>query len=225
MKYDFVSDYKENAVLRKSFNKLSEETFGINFEEWYQKDMWNDRYICFSFKKDNEIVANISINKVEFIVDGEIKKALQLGTVMVAENHRGFGLSKYLMQRVLEKYKSEYDIIYLFANNSVKDFYPKYGFQEKKQIKQIFNGKIEAEKDFSFRMLNMENEADIAIIKRLAKNRFSYSERFDVLKAEHIIHFYCNYIFPNKIYYNAENDVIVIFEQKDNRINLYNVIF
>ncbi len=113
MKYEIVFDYKENESLRKSFNELSEKTFGINFEEWYQKKLWNDRYVCYSIKTNDKIVSNISVNKFEFVIDGKIKKALQIGTVMTDEEYRGRGLSGQLMKFVLDEYENKYDLPFL----------------------------------------------------------------------------------------------------------------
>ncbi|MGE3063812.1 MAG: hypothetical protein AB7T10_09325 [bacterium] len=33
---NFLSEYRENRNLRLSFNKLANETFGIDFEDWIQ---------------------------------------------------------------------------------------------------------------------------------------------------------------------------------------------
>lgn len=32
----FMKDYKNNEALRKSFFELATNTFGLNFENWYQ---------------------------------------------------------------------------------------------------------------------------------------------------------------------------------------------
>jgi hypothetical protein len=36
----FSNDIKKNDVLRSSFNQLATDTFGIDFEVWYQKGYW-----------------------------------------------------------------------------------------------------------------------------------------------------------------------------------------
>lgn len=34
-KYTFIKDYKNNALLRKSYNELTRKTYGFDFEQWY----------------------------------------------------------------------------------------------------------------------------------------------------------------------------------------------
>lgn len=36
MKYNLEKHVMENPDLRQSYNKLAEQTFGLNFEKWYQ---------------------------------------------------------------------------------------------------------------------------------------------------------------------------------------------
>jgi hypothetical protein len=93
MKFELIYNYKDNEILRKSFNGLSQNIFEINFEEWFQKKLWNDKYECYSIKMGNKIISNVSVNKLKFIVNGEIKSALQIGTVMTSKEYRKKGLS------------------------------------------------------------------------------------------------------------------------------------
>ncbi|WP_397386234.1 GNAT family N-acetyltransferase [Paenibacillus sp. VCA1] len=86
-------DYKYHDEYRASFNRLSKLVFGI-----YQKGAWDDRYICHSFVADDEVIANVSVSKMNLVIKGDIR-ALQIGTVMTHPEHRGKGLSKQLMKQ------------------------------------------------------------------------------------------------------------------------------
>ena len=66
-------------------------------------------------------------------MDGTEKHYIQIGTVMTEKNYRGQGLSRYLMERVIDEYKENSDGIYLFGNDSVINFYPKFGFIRSKE--------------------------------------------------------------------------------------------
>lgn len=48
---------------------------------------------------------------------------------MTHPNYRGQGLAKNLLNHVIAKYEDQYDFLYLFANDTVLDFYPKFGFE------------------------------------------------------------------------------------------------
>lgn len=61
-KFIFMKDYKNNDALRKSFFELAANTFGLSFENWYQKGFWTERYIPFSFVEGDKVIANVSVN-------------------------------------------------------------------------------------------------------------------------------------------------------------------
>ncbi len=113
----FHKAYRNDEALRKSFNDLATLVFGINFEEWHQ------------YVDGRKLIANVSVNVLDFVVNGEEKRAIQIGTVMTHPEYRNRGLSKRLMHKVLEAYENRYDFMYLFANQNVLDFYPKFGFK------------------------------------------------------------------------------------------------
>ncbi|MFH5837361.1 GNAT family N-acetyltransferase [Proteiniclasticum sp. C24MP] len=107
MEYQLVMNYKENEVLRRSFSALAMETFGINFEKWYAAGGWNGHYVPCSFRHEDRIIANVSVNTMKLLVEGEIENAIQIGTVMTEPSFRGQGLAGRLMERVLEEYEEK----------------------------------------------------------------------------------------------------------------------
>ncbi|NGY75654.1 GNAT family N-acetyltransferase [Bacillus megaterium] len=127
-KMSFIKDYKDNHILRKSYCELANNIFGIDFNEYYEKGFWSNKYVPFSYVYENQVIANVSVNILDLIVRGEKKKALQIGTVMTDLNYRKQGLATDLMNKVLDDYRDSYDFMYLFANKNVLDFYPKFGF-------------------------------------------------------------------------------------------------
>ncbi len=127
-KRKIINDYKENKKFRNSFNKLANLVFKIDFEKWYQKGFWDKRYKCYSIIENNAVISNVSITEMDIILNGNIQKAIQFGTVMTHPEFRGQGLAGQLMKTVIEEYEKKVDFFYLFPNNSVLDFYPKYGF-------------------------------------------------------------------------------------------------
>ena len=121
--------YPTNNTLRRSFCRLAEQTFGIDFEPWYQAGFWGQQYRPYSLVENREVIANVSVNIMDMCLHGQQKRFIQLGTVMTEEAHRGQGLSRFLMERILEEWKPQCDGVYLFANDSVLNFYPKFGFR------------------------------------------------------------------------------------------------
>jgi len=114
--------YPTNNTLRRSFCRLAEQTFGIDFEPWYQAGFWGEQYLPYSLVENGEVIANVSVNIMDMCLHGQQKHFIQLGTVMTEEAHRGQGLSRFLMERILEEWKPQCDGVYLFANDSVLNF-------------------------------------------------------------------------------------------------------
>lgn len=90
--YIMISDYMDKEKYRASFNKLAMNTFGLDFEDWYKRKLYHNRYIYYSYIHKDEVIANVSINKMNLIVEGKSKKAIQLGTVMTHPDYRNKGL-------------------------------------------------------------------------------------------------------------------------------------
>lgn len=135
MKYRLIKNVKQNEEARKSFIELTQKIFEFSFVDWYENGYWQDQYIPYSLVDGDKVVSNVSVNIMDFIIDGEKKKYIQLGTVMTDEAYRKQGLGRYLMEEVLEEYKNRVDGIYLFANESAVNFYPKFGFTKEREYK------------------------------------------------------------------------------------------
>ena len=130
-----VKGYRADDALRRSFDALAQRTFGLTFEDWYQNGFWGDDYVPYSVVVDGEVAANVSVNRTDFVLDGEKKRFIQLGTVMTDEQCRGRGMIRRLMAEVERDCAGKADGVYLFANDTVLDFYPKFGFRRAAEIR------------------------------------------------------------------------------------------
>ena len=64
-------NYRDNDVLRASFNELAEKVFGLNFEGWYQHGFWKDNYNPYSVVVDGKVVSNVSVNRCDVNYNGK----------------------------------------------------------------------------------------------------------------------------------------------------------
>lgn len=131
--YNYTTAVRDNAILRKSFNELTQKVFGFDFEDWYQSGHWGNLYIPHVLVDGEKVVSNVSVNLIQFAVDGTHKKYIQIGTVMTDPEYRGQGLNREIMERILKEYAGKVDGIYLFGNDSVVNYYPKFGFKPSKE--------------------------------------------------------------------------------------------
>lgn len=223
--YFVHENYKNDDRLRQKFNAFVQTVFpGADFETWYQKGFWLDDYVPFSIVMDDKIVSNVSITRMNIIIDHTELRGIQFGTVGTIPEYRKKGLSRYLMQYVLDKVEKSADFLFLFANENVLDFYPKFGFD--KYLEVIF--KLEAKipkPNYLARKLNIDSISDFAIIKRLIGERLILSKLFGACNYGFITFWHILNLFPNNIYYIEDEDAILIISKRNGCLHIYDVIY
>ncbi len=224
MNYQLISDYKDNELYRKTFNDLAESTFDINFEEWYKHGFWNDKYVCYSYLDKNKVIANVSVNKMDLIYQGNDYRALQIGTVMTHPDYRNQGLAQELINHVISKYEQDYDFFYLFANDTVLDFYPKFGFERVEESSFTVDATSLKKRNYKIKKLNPDDELDFQLISRIVSNRVPLSSILDVKNSEDLLMFYLLIALRDAIYYIEELDAIVLYEQEEEDLYVLDII-
>ena len=116
--YELLIGYQKDDNRRKAFNQLVAKTFPCSFEPWYEGRYWNDKYIPYTLFDGENAVANVSVNKMNFVVMGEPKFYIQIGTVMTDDAYKNQGLSRFLMEYVLVEWETRCDLVYLYANKT-----------------------------------------------------------------------------------------------------------
>lgn len=241
----FVKNYKNNEVLRKSFFELAKSTFDISFEDWYEQGFWGEGYIPFSFVEGEKVIANASVNVLELVINGERKKAIQIGTVMTHPDYQKRGLSASLMNKVIEEFEDQVDFMYLFANETVLEFYPKFGFKAVEEhifsidfpldcttdsnmnfsnFTNLTTSTPSALAQASIRKLDVSQPEDLRLITKFASERLPVSQRFGTNNTKGIVMYYCLNVFNDHIYYLENEDVIAIFGKENNHIDVFDII-
>ncbi|WP_066287789.1 GNAT family N-acetyltransferase [Bacillus sp. FJAT-29937] len=220
----FVKDYQDNDQLRKSFFNLAVDVFGINFVSWHENGFWTEKYIPYSFADSDQIIANASVNRIDMIINGERKRALQIGTVMTHPDYRNRGLSANLMNRILEEFKNEYDYMYLLANHTVLNFYPKFGFRPVQEVIYSMEFTNEHFEPAKIRKLDGKNPEDLQFIYHFSADSIPVSQIFGTSNTSELLMFYCLNVFPNDIYYLENENVILIYQLEDSEIHIFDII-
>ncbi len=216
--YNLVKNYKANETLRTSFNALTQRTYGFDFENWFQLSYWTDSYRPYSLVHQNQVVANVSANIIDFLIQGKNYKTLQIGTVMTDIAYRNKGLSAALMQEVFKDFEGQYDFMYLFANDSVLEFYPKFGFVK---AEETIHSKIihKPATTPSARQLNMSNSEDVSLLLRLLETKVP-NAAVSMQGNPGLYMFYLTSFMSECIYYIENLNVIAIAEIEGDTLNL-----
>lgn len=215
-----VKNYYNIDALRLSFNELAQKTFGLDFEDWYQNGYWGDNYNPYSIVDDGKIVANVSVNLIDILWDGCKKHFIQLGTVMTEENYRNRGLIRQIMEEVEKDYGNSTDGMYLFANDSVIDFYPKFGYR--KAAEYQCSKHVSFTNDRSIIQVPMNNKKEWIVLEEKIRNSATFGN-FDMTDNSDLIMFYVTKFMQENVYYDKQQDAYVIAEIEDNKLLIYNI--
>jgi ribosomal protein S18 acetylase RimI-like enzyme len=220
-KYNYISDYKDNQKLRTSFNNLAQKTFGIDFEEWYKYGYWGDRYITYSLLDNDTVVSNVSVSIMDFLILGEKKRYIQIGTVMTDSEYRGRGLCRVLIEKVLKEWEDKCDLIYLFANDSVLEFYPKFGFRQTNEYQCSMNV-VKKHKSDNIIKMDIFNKKHRELLYNTVSNTVSFS-KISMVNNASLVMFYCTSFMKDSIYYIENYNTIVIANFDDSKLYLQDV--
>jgi predicted GNAT family N-acyltransferase len=217
--YVFTNEVRNNSSIRQSFNELAKKTFGIDFEDWYQNGFWEEDYIPYVLMDGDTVVSNISVNIIHTNYGNEERLFIQLGTVMTDERYRNQGMSRWLIQKILEEWKEKCDAFYLYANDKVLDFYPKFGFVKEQEYQA--SGMVTPMKA-EIRKLDMTSGEE----RKLLHDKYDLSNPFSDLTMENnngLIMFYCSQFMKENVYYIHQYDVVVVAEYDADKLICYDV--
>ena len=235
MQTSIVTNLREDKAKRNSFFQLANKVFDLSLDAWYAGGFWTDRYLPYALVLGDRVVANVSVNRMETNWKGMRKTYLQIGTVMTDPDFRGRGFARSLIEKVLGDWNEKCDGIYLYANDTVLDFYPKFGFE--KETEYSFSRPIDVAHDRMkgiaalggneaceaqsakcpafgpFRRLSMDASADRRILARCYRRGNPFSE-LPMLHNEGLLFFYCTGFLKEHVYYSAEYDAVAVMEQQ-----------
>lgn len=211
---------REKESLRKGYSRLTEECFGVSFEEWYGKGYWGPSHRPYCMVAEGEVAANVSLNTILFEAQGRRLKAVQLGGVCTREAYRGRGYAGRLMEEALRDAVAEgAGLVYLYANDSVTEFYPKFGFREERE--HAFSLRLPVGLR-GLRKLSPENPEDLRLLR-------DYYGRGNPLSALQMVEnfgllmFYCAGCYRDCLYYAPELDAVLVLGEEEGALTLFDL--
>lgn len=214
--YLFMNRIGENQELLASFNALASKNFGISFSSV------GGEYEPHVLIQGNKVCSNISVNQIPFMVHGQRKFYIQLGTVMTDEEYRHKGLSRWLMENIIEEWKDKSDQIYLFANDTVLEFYPKFGFQELQEYEYRIT-KLPNTVRVKMEQLDMKQETSVKLICEKYKEGNQFSE-ISMIENRPIFEFYYQGLIQEQVYYMKEYGVTVVAGEEDGELICFDIL-
>lgn len=209
MKYPFQKQCRDHLSLRKSFDHLARETFGISFEAWYQAGYWTQRYCPYSLVDQGIIIANASVNLMDFRWQKETYRYIQIGTVMTHPAYQGQGCASFLLETIKNDWKENCDGMYLYANPAAASFYEAHGFQRVKEYE--YRCRMQPSPN-DFQRLDIKLPEHLALVKRCYAQGNPYAA-LTTINSFSLLMFYCSKDDQYNIYYSKKQEVICILQE------------
>lgn len=243
MNYEYSTNVRDNDALRASFNELTRQTFCFDFVNWYEVGHWGDYYIPHVLLDGEKVISNVSVNLMQFDLHGVKKNYIQLGTVMTDKAYRGQGLNREIMERILAEYVGKVDGIYLFGNDDVLQYYPKFGFVPAKEFeyylpcdsiagaenaKHIGNARNN-ESGYTLTKVNMQDKTQAEKLYESLRSYEADSNKVNQNDAMYMNENVCLYQFwlaagyGDKLYYISEADAYIVVELEEDRLHVYQI--
>jgi predicted N-acetyltransferase YhbS len=127
--YVRVISHSDSAWHDRFFTFIELIFGGRTFFDWGARGGWVDRYNVFAMVIDDQIVGTVGRTAMRYVINGEARSGYQLGAVATHPDHRNRGLARLLMKKVLSERDTPDQPVILFANSSVLDFDPRFGFR------------------------------------------------------------------------------------------------
>ncbi len=219
MTYTLYKQVRDNQAVRRSFCRLANQIFELDFEAWYESGHWTDSYIPYALVDGEKVVTSASVNIIDTIWEGSSKRYIQVGTVMTDVEYRGQGLSREIITEIINDWQDKCEAIYLYANDTVTNFYPKFGFKKEHEYQYVMSVSPVAG---DFVKLNLDEKDDIELLKSyyLKSNPYSALSMIDNFG---LVMFYCNDYLRNWVYYSKKYDSVVVAKQKADVITIYDI--
>ena len=202
--------YQKDEDKRKALNALMESTFHFSFEPWYQTGYWNADYKPYSLFEGDQLIANIGAYRMHLILGRRHYTALQIGAVTSIEAYRGKHRVSVLFETLFRE-NMDVDFFFLYSEETAVNFYPRFGFVEKKAF--FTEKEITKNSEFSFRKLDYEK--DFAQIERMAK----YGTSAARLRMENDVplRFFCLPFYKDQYYFDESRSVMVLAQKEKDK--------
>lgn len=216
--------YQSQVELRMEFNRMTNEFWGFDFERYYQSGFWDENCIIYSLFDGDRIVSHTTLSILESKVKGDTLQIGQLGTVMTDPAYQRRGLARFLMEEIQRDYCSELQGFFLFANDSVLDFYPKFGFAavQEYQASRTIGHECSA---LEVKRVDLDDILQRELFAYYVKN--STPHPFFDIRSFGLTFFYC-YVYPDlgfktSVYYIEALEAMVVAQIEDKVLTLVEV--
>lgn len=176
---------------------------------YYEAGYWTDKYLPYAIVDEGGVVANASVNIIDTVWHENPKRYIQIGTVMTKMAYRGKGLSRCIIEEILRDWRDKCDAVYLFANDTVLGFYPKFGFVKADEYQCTIPI---TSKGGNARKMDMSRQEDRDLLKKYYEKSNPFSA-LPMIDNYGLLMFYCSAFMKDWVFYCEELDAVEVWRR------------
>lgn len=223
LRMEMVTISADDSEWHEGFHDYVARVFpGVSFRRWVEYGGWRENYRVFALLNGSRIVASASLTRMDLVLHGRALRGWQLGAVGTDPGYRRRGLQRRVLEQVLACVGGD-DLVFLFANDEVLDFYPRFGFRRARE--SVFTAEHRAQPGGArLRVLAADRAADRALLARLAAEAEPSAASFGARGYGSIVLWYlCNY-HGQHLRYIPEEDALIVAERAGSTLLVYDVL-
>lgn len=219
--YTLYKNYQDHEALRMKFNSMTRHFWGFDFENFYRSTFWDNSCQLYSLFFDGEIVAHTTVSLFKTHLYSEEMSLAQIGTVMTAENFQKQGLARFLMEYIQAELTDQVDGMFLFANDTLTDFYPKFGFVPVEEYQATLSGPFKNTAT-TVAKLQLDDPADLELLKTYVAQSIPTAGLNTHNKGLSFFYLYAypEFGYKQSIYYISSLKTIVVAEIEESFLTL-----
>lgn len=224
--FAYINRYLEDVRLRASLFSLFELVFQLpaaHMEHFFRGGDWDPTYTPHSLTHNGQIVANASLFDMPLTVNGRQVAGCGIQSVMTHPNWRKRGLMDRLMNELLGRHDTEYEVMLLFTENPA--LYAKYGFRTipTYRYSKRLASKEHRSGERSAVPFRLEDSEHVASVRRLLAAREPVSRLFALNGHAPMFMFNLSEM-ADKMCVLDDLEAIVVCEQAEGVWKLYDVV-
>ncbi len=195
----------------------------LDLQQAYQNGLLDTSVVPFGvFDDQDRALSILNATTMDLRICGKPYRAVQIGTVATLPEFRGRGLAARLLKHVLQLYEPKTAFQFLFANDSVLDFYPKFGFEH---VHQIAHYMVPAGTDNTLlSRIDLEAPDGLPFLRDLLCCRDIISNTMGVLENAKLTELYCRTQYATKLWTDENSEIIVVATVDGATLNVHDII-
>lgn len=226
-RFDYLSGYSNDETRREHLYPLFEAVFGIPVEvlkDFHQRGFWNPSYRPYTLFDGEMAVANASMFCLPMSIKGRRVSAAGIQSVMTHPEHRGQGLMKKLVAKMIEEIDQQFEAAFLQTESPA--LYTPFGFRVVEEHRFLAPLRpVPAQETQKVRKMDFFMETDLEIVRGLFRQYEPLSHEFAPL--DHASSFYLNLynpFFQERLHYSEALHAVLVFEADGETLRLFDVV-